>query len=151
MVAKVPAARKIGEMVYNDELFEALSEIILQGGAIDLAVAMPEIKKQLFNYDIYMVSFLDDQEIDNIAKGLAESCSVDSKDLMDRLLALRDSAKVFVDIAVKHNSVRAYIDRTIESDGRMTGISRIKESFSGGAYCIRDLDSITCESFLTLF
>lgn len=151
VVAKVPAARKIGEMVYNDELFEALSEIILQGGAIDLAVAMPEIKKQLFDYDIYMVSFLNDQEIGNIVKGLAESCRVDAKDLTDLLLALRDSAKVFVDIASKHNSVRAYIDRAIELDGKVAGISHIKESFSGGSYCIRNLDSISCESFLALF
>ena len=144
-------ARKVGEMFYNDELLESIAELVLRGSDSDLGSILPEIKKQLFDYDIYMVSFLNDGEVGAIAANVAGLQKVAAKDLTDRLLAVRESAKVFVGIAGKHNSVRAYIDRAIEAEGRETGINRIKAAFLTGEYCIRDVDSATCESFLTLF
>ncbi len=143
--------RKVGEMFYNDELLESLAEMVLRGSDGDLAGMLPEIKKQLFDYDIYMVSFLSDGEIGEIASNVAGLQKVDANDLTARLLAVRESAKVFVGIAGKHNSVRAYIDRAIEADGREAGINRIKAAFLTGEYCIRNVDSATCESFLTIF
>jgi chemotaxis protein histidine kinase CheA len=151
VIVNVPAARKVGEMVYNDELLEAMAEMVLRGSETDLIEALPEIKKQLFGYDIYLVSFLSDGEIAGIAGDVAKLCKADVKDLTDRMLTVREAAKVFVGIAGKHNSVRAYIDRAIEADGKEAGISRVKEAFLAGEYCISDVDSATCESFLMLF
>lgn len=151
VVVKVPEARKVGEMVYNDELLEAMAEMVLRGSEADLTEALPEIRKQLFGYDIYMVSFQTDGEIAGIAGDVAKLCKADAKDLTDRLLTVREAAKVFVGIAGKHNSVRAYIDRAIEADGKEAGISRVREAFLAGEYCIADVDSATCETFLMLF
>lgn len=151
VVVKAPAARKVGEMVYNDELLEAMAEMVLRGGEADLTEALPEIRKQMFGYDIYLVSFLDDGEIAGIAGDVAKLCKADLNDLTDRLLTVREAAKVFVGIAGKHNSVRAYIDGAIEADGKEAGISRVREAFLAGEYCIADVDSATCETFLMLF
>lgn len=144
-------ARKVGEMIYNDELLESMAELVMRNGASDLTAVLPEIKAQLFDYDIYMVSFLNDGEIGEIGSKLAGPGKVDAKDLTARLLTIRDTARVFVGIAGKHNSVRAYIDSAIQADGKEAGISRIKEAFLAGEYCLSDVDSATCESFLVLF
>ena len=145
------APRRVGEMVYNDELLESMAEMILYGSKADLTPALPEIRKQLFDYDIYMVSFLSDGEIGEIGGKAAELSGADAADLTARLLTIRESARAFVTIAGKHNSVRAFIDRAIEADGKEAGISRLKEAFLTGEYCIADVDSATCESFLLLF
>ncbi|WP_048198268.1 hypothetical protein [Methanocella arvoryzae] len=145
------APRRVGEMVYNDELLESMAEMILYGSKADLTPALPEIKKQLFDYDIYMVSFLSDGEIGEIGGKVAELSGADAADLTARLLTIRESARAFVAIACKHNSVRAFIDRAIEADGKEAGISRLKEAFLTGEYCIADVDPATCEGFLMLF
>ncbi|WP_424358683.1 hypothetical protein [Methanocella sp. MCL-LM] len=143
--------RRVGEMVYNDELLESMAEMILSGGKADLTPALPEIKKQLFDYDIYLVSFLSDGEIGEIGAKVAELSKANAKDLTARLLTVRESARAFVGIAVKHNSVRAYIDSVIQAEGREAGLSRVREAFLAGEYCIADVDSATCESFLLSF
>ncbi len=58
-------------MIYNDELFESMAEITLLGKGEVSPAAMPEIKKQLFDFDIYRVSFLNDEEIGDVAKALS--------------------------------------------------------------------------------
>ena len=145
------SARRVGEMVYNDELLESMAEMILGGSKADLTPALPEIKKQLFDYDIYLVSFLSDGEIGEIGAKVAELSKANAKDLMARLLTIRESARAFVGIAGKHNSVRAYIDSVIQAEGREAGLNRVREAFLAGEYCIADVDSATCESFLLSF
>jgi len=141
--AKAVEARKVGEMVYNDELFESLSEAILLSDAAAAAL-LPELKKQLFDYDIYMVSFLSDEELGDIA---AEVSKADAAALKPLLKAIRDNARVFVDIASGHNSVRAYIDRELKAEGK----DKLKLSFIEGEFCLKGAGPETCESFLMLF
>lgn len=143
---KAAEARKVGEMVYNDELFESLSEAVLLGEAAAAAL-LPEVKRQLFDYDIYMVSFLSDEEIEDIANGVSSANGVDAADLKPALMAIRDNARTFVNIANGHNSVRAFIDRTMKSAGK----DELKASFISGEYCLKDVGPETCESFLLLF
>jgi hypothetical protein len=122
-VVNIPdVGRIIGEMVYNDELFESMAEIVLLGKGEVSQAAMPEIKKQLYDFDIYKVSFLTDEEIGDIAKGL--------KVPKPLLLTVRDNAKIFVDIAMKYHSVRAFIDRMIEAEGKTHGIDKLKLVFT---------------------
>jgi hypothetical protein len=122
-VVSVPdVGRIIGEMIYNDELFESMAEIILLGKGEVSPAAMPEIKKELFDFDIYRVSFLTDEEIGDIAKSL--------KVPKPLLLTVRDNAKIFVDIAMKHHSVRAFIDKMIEAEGKTHGIDKLKLVFT---------------------
>lgn len=141
--ARAVAAQKVGEMVYNDELFESLSEAILLGEAATAAL-LPDIKKKLFDYDIYMVSFLSDEDIRDIANEVSKA---DAAAIVPQLEAIRDNARVFVDIASGYNSVRAYIDRALKSDGR----EKLKLSFVEGEYCLKGAGPETCESFLMLF
>ncbi len=141
--AKAVEARKVGEMVYNDELFESLSEAVLLGEAAAAAL-LPDIKKQLFDYDIYMVSFLSDEDIKAIAE---EVSAADAAAIAPLLESIRDNARVFVDIASGHNSVRAYIDRSLKSEGK----DKLKLSFIEGEYCLKGAGPETCESFLMLF
>jgi hypothetical protein len=141
--AKAVEARKVGEMVYNDELFESISEAVLLGGSVDAAL-LPRIKEQLFGYDIYMVSFLDDADIAEIAKDVS---GADAAELEPLLMAIRDNARVFVDIATGYNSVRAFIDRAIKDEG----MDKLKVSFIEGQYCLKGAGPETCESFLILF
>jgi hypothetical protein len=141
--APLREARKVGEMVYNDELFESLSEAVLLSESI-AETLLPNIKEQLFGYDIYMISFLDDDEIGEIADMVASANGVDAKRLKPLLTDIRDNARVFVDIATKHNSVRSFIDKTLDADGK----DRLKVSFVEGQYCLKGAG---CESFLLLF
>jgi len=141
--AKAVEAAESGEMVYNDELFESLSEAILLGDGV-AASLLPEIKKELFDYDIYMVSFLDDGDIDEIAGGVSKA---DAAALKPLLTAIRDNARVFVDIASGYNSVRSFIDRSLKSEGK----DKLKLSFIEGEYCLKGTGPETCESFLMLF
>lgn len=140
---KAVEARKVGEMVYNDELFESLSEAILLGDSATASL-LSEIKKELFDYDIYMVSFLGDADIDEIAEGFSKADAAAIKPL---LTSIRDNARVFVDIASGYNSVRAFIDRSLKSEGK----DKLKLSFIEGEYCLKGAAPDTCESFLMLF
>ncbi len=148
VAVKAPVARKVGEMVYNDELFESLAEAVLLAEA-GMEELLPEVKEQLFDYDIYLTSFLSDDEIGEIAKYLAGNGKgkISEGALKPRLLAIRDHARVFVRIAEEHNSVRAFIDRIIESGGR----DKLKKTFSGGEFHLKGVDPGTFESFLLLF
>ena len=130
-VVKVPEGRKVGDMIYNDELLESMAEIILLGSDGVSPSALPEIKKQLFDYDIYQVSWLTDDEI----IGLAKSLNVPEA----ALLAIRQSAQVFVGIAESHNSVRAFIDKMLEAGEKDT----VRVTLKAAPEC--------CESFLLLF
>ncbi len=122
-VLKVPdVGRAIGEMVYNDELFEAMSEIILLGSGEVSPALMPEIKQQLFDFDIYMTSFLTDDDVRNIAQVL--------KVPEPLLFTVRDNARIFVDIAERHYSVRAFIDKMIEAEGKTHGVNKLKLIFT---------------------
>lgn len=145
---KAAEARKVGEMVYNDELFESLAEAVLLAEA-EMEGLLPEVKGQLFDYDIYLTSFLNDEEIGDIAKYLAGNGKGDiSVDVLKpKLLAIRDHARVFVRIAEEYNSVKAFIDSILESDGR----DKLKMTFSGGKFHLREVDPNTFESFLLLF
>jgi hypothetical protein len=141
----VAAGRKVGDMLYNDELLEALAEIILLGGNGGVTESsLPEIKRQLFDYDVYMVSFLTDEEVGEIARKISPA----DKALRPSLLAIRDNAKLFVDIATKYNSVRAFIDRMIEAEGKAAGFEKLKITFSD-EYPMKE--PACCEQFLLLF
>ncbi|MGA9141642.1 MAG: hypothetical protein WBZ29_15565 [Methanocella sp.] len=130
-VVKVPEGRKVGDMVYNDELLESMAEIILLGSDGISPSALPEIKKQLFDYDIYRVSWLTDEEIGSLAKSL--------KVPEPALLAVRESAQSFVEIATAYNSVRAFIDKMIGTGEKESAKGKLKAA----PEC--------CESFLLLF
>ncbi len=134
-VVKIPEGRKVGDMIYNDELLESMAEIILLGSDGISPPALPEIKNDLFDYDIYMVSFLTDKEIGDIAKKLKVPEAA--------LLEVRDSAKMFVEIATEHNSVRAFIDRVFQAEGKAAGIEKVKDAIKTEPEC--------CERFLLLF
>jgi hypothetical protein len=141
----VAAGRKVGDMLYNDELLEALAEIILLGGNGGVTEAsLPEIKRQLLDYDVYMVSFLTDEELGEIARKISPA----NKALLPSLLAIRDNARLFVDIAMKYNSVRAFIDRMIEAEGKAAGFEKLKITFSD-EYPMKE--PACCEQFLLLF
>jgi hypothetical protein len=140
-VVNIPdVGRVIGEMLYNDELFESMAEITLLGKGEVSPAAMPEVKKQLFDFDIYRVSFLTDEEIGDMAKGL--------KVPKPLLLTVRDNAKIFVDIAMKHHSVRAFIDKMIEAEGKTHGINKLKLVFTDELN-VREPEHV--ERFLLLF
>jgi len=134
-VVKIPEGRIVGDMMYNDELLESMAEIILLGSDGISPSALPEIKKQLFDYDIYMVSWLTDEEIGSLANSL--------KVPEPALLAVRESAQIFVDIATTYNSVRAFIDKMIDTEGKDAGREKVKGKFKAAPEC--------CESFLLLF
>lgn len=138
--ANAVAARRVGEMVYNDELLESISEAVLLGEAA-LESLLPDIKNRLFDYDIYMVSFLEDEELDEIARAVSAEDAAAVRPMLD---AIRENARTFVDIATGHNSVRAYIDRALRSD-------RGDTLFIEGEYCLKGASPETCRSFLTLF
>jgi len=148
VAAKAPEVRKVGEMVYNDELLESLAEAVLLAEA-EMEGLLPEVKGQLFDYDIYLVSFLSDEEIGEIAKYIAGSGkgNLSEDALKPKLLAIRDNARIFVRIAEEYNSVKAFIDRIIESEGR----DKLKQTFGGGEFYLREIDPNTFESFLLLF
>lgn len=143
--AKAMDARKVGEMVYNDELFESLAETVLLAEA-EMEGLLPEVKGQLFDYDIYLVSFLDDDEIGEIAEYLAGDgkSAVSADALKPKLLAIRDNARIFVALAAEFNSVRAFIDSMIKADDR-DGLS---EKFNGN---LKGVHPETFESFILLF
>jgi hypothetical protein len=143
---KAAEARKVGEMVYNDELLESLSEAVLLAEA-EMAAQLPAIKDQLFDYDIYFVSQLTDEDIAGIAKDIAKESGVAEDAAMAKLAAIRDNARVFVNIAETHYSVRAFIDGMIAAEGR----EKLKGTLVSGKFCLKDVGPETCESFLLLF
>ncbi len=148
VAAKAPDARKVGEMVYNDELFESLAEAVLLAEA-GMEGLLPEVKGQLYDYDIYLVSFLSDDEIGEVAKYIAGDGKGDLSEeaLKPKLLAIRDNARIFVRIAEEYNSVKAFIDRMIGSEGK----DKLKGALVSGEFCLKGVGPETCESFLLLF
>ncbi len=147
VAAKAPEARKVGEMVYNDELFESLAEAVLLAEA-GMEGLLPEVKGQLYDYDIYLVSFLSDGEIGEVAKYIAGNGKGDlSEDaLKPKLLAIRDNARTFVRIAEEYNSVKAFIDRMAGSEGK----DKLKGALVSGEFCLKGVGPETCESCLLL-
>ena len=133
--------RKIGDMLYNDELLEALAEIVLLGKGGVSEDSLPEIKRQLFDYDIYMVSFLTDEEIGAIAIGLGNEA------LKPLLIAIRDNARLFVSIAANYNSVRAFIDRMIEAES----LEKLKAALTEGELQLSEVGPEHVERYLLLF
>jgi 3-methyladenine DNA glycosylase Tag len=143
-------------LIYNDELLEMLSESILLGtkpGAAYLA-ALPEIKKALFEYDIYMLSFLSDEDIDRLADAIKSKeyagGRITDKKLKTKLLAIRDNAKTFVDIATKYNSVRAFIDRSLSQGDKEEAMAMLIGVFTdnGSEYKLKQVGAISCKKFL---
>jgi hypothetical protein len=146
--AKAAGARKVGDMVYNDELFESLAEAVLLAEA-EMEGLLPDVKGQLFDYDIYLVSFLSDGEIGEIAEYIAGigKGNLSEDALKPKLLAIRDNARTFVRIAEEYNSVKAFIDRIIEAEGR----DKLKRTLVSGEFCLKGVGPETCDSFLLLF
>jgi 3-methyladenine DNA glycosylase Tag len=105
----------------------------------------------LFDYDIYTLSFMSDEDVEELYKTIKENGlkSTDKK-LKDKLLAIRDNARVFVAIAEHHNSVRAYIDRIGANDD---GLAALTAEFTGDGceYRLRLVGPVTCKKFLNQF
>lgn len=142
-------------LVYNDELLESLATIILLGsrpGAKNIE-AMPYLKKMLYDYDIYMLSFMSDEDVEDIAKSARENgingIRLTDKKLKEKLTAIRDNARVFVNIAIRYNSVRAYIDRTIGPDPE-AGKAALEVAFTGAAseYKLKLVGAAACKKLL---
>jgi hypothetical protein len=139
--------------IYNDEVLESLATMILAGSrpSAKTVETLPTLKKMLFDYDIYTLSFLSDEDVEELYKTIKENGlqSTDKK-LKDKLLAIRDNAKVFVAIAERYNSVRAFIDGTCaEGDG----LAKLTAEFTGDGcdYKLRLVGPATCKKFLTQF
>lgn len=141
-------------LIYNDELLESLATIILLGSkpSAKYAEALPHLKKVLYDYDIYMLSFMSDEDVEELYKTIKENgvggVTLTDKKLKDKLFAIRDNAKVFVSIAEKFNSVRAYIDKSLANDGE--GLTELTAAFSdaGSEYKLKQVGAIACKKFL---
>ena len=140
-------------LIYNDELLESLATIILAGSrpSAKTVEALPLLKKMLFDYDIYTLSFMSDEDVEELYKTIKENGlrSTDKK-LKDKLLAIRDNAKVFVAIAEQHNSVRAFIDRRRANDDGLTTLTA-EFTDDGCEYRLRLVGPVTCKKFLNQF
>lgn len=146
------------ELIYNDELLESLSTIILLGAkpGQSYVQALPEIRKALFDYDIYMVSFMTDEDVEKLCGTLTEDgingIKIADKKLMTKLIAIRDNARTFVNIASAHNSVRAYIDRSLAGENREECLAELIGSLTdaGSDYKLKQVGSAACKKFLDM-
>lgn len=146
-------------LIYNDELLEELSGIILLGSKPGAAytAALPGFKKILNDYDIYAVSFMSDADIEKLAKEVAEKglngSKITDKKLKEKLLAIRDNARTFIRIADQHCSVRGYIDRTLTAEGREEGMIKLTGELtdSGSDYKLKQVGATACKKFLCKF
>ncbi|HEY3421659.1 MAG TPA: hypothetical protein VGK13_00775, partial [Methanocellaceae archaeon] len=52
--------------IYNDEVLESLATMILAGSrpSAKTVETLPTLKKMLFDYDIYTLSFLSDEDVE---------------------------------------------------------------------------------------
>jgi hypothetical protein len=141
-------------LIYNDELMESLASIILLGSkpSAKSIETLPHMKKMLYDYDIYMLSFLSDEDIEELAKKIKEEgingTTVTDKKLKEKITAIRDNARVFVKIASTFNSVRAYIDKTCSKGD--SGIEILEETFTGAGseYKLKLVGAAACKKFL---
>lgn len=148
-----------GELIYNDELLEALSTIILLGNKPGAAYvsALPEIKRLLYDYDIYRISFMSDGDVEKLYKSIANigvnGARITDKKLKTKLMAIRDNARVFVEIASEYNSVRGYIDKTIAKEGREKGLAILTDMLSGtgSRFKLKQVGAAACNKFLSNF
>jgi hypothetical protein len=140
--------------IYNDELMESLAAIILLGSkpSAKSIETLPHLKKMLYDYDIYMLSFLSDEDIEELVKTIKENgvngTTVTDKKLKEKITAIRDNARVFVNIASAYNSVRAYIDKVCA--GGDSGIEVLEETFTGtgSEYKLKLVGAAACKKFL---
>jgi len=103
--AKAVEARKVGEMVYNDELFESLSEAILLGRRrCGLAASGDKERAVRLRYLHGVIPRRRGHRRDR--RGSLEGGRGGAEAL---LTAIRDNARVFVDIASGYNSVRSFM------------------------------------------
>ncbi|AFD01231.1 hypothetical protein Mtc_2506 [Methanocella conradii HZ254] len=139
-------------LIYNDDLLECVATIILLGSrpGAKSAEALPRLKKILYDYDIYMLSSMSDEDVEGLAKTIREN-GVDGIKLADRklkekLMAIRDNARVFVSIASEHNSVRAYIDKIMKD----SGAGALEEAFTSpdSKYKLRLFGAAACKKLL---
>ncbi len=139
-------------LIYNDDLLECVATIILLGSrpGVGKAKALPGLKKILYDYDIYMLSSLSDEDVEELAKTIGEN-GVDGvrladKRLKDKLMAIRDNARVFVSIASEHNSVRAYIDKIMKD----SGTEAVEEAFTSpdSRYKLKLFGAAACKKLL---
>ncbi|MCD1294655.1 hypothetical protein CUJ83_06535 [Methanocella sp. CWC-04] len=145
--------------IYNDELLEFLSTQILLGARPGAAyqAALPEIKKMLFDFDIYMVSFLSDEDVGKLEKEIKgkdfDGKTITDKKLNTKLMAIRDNARTFVNIASKYNSVCAYVNNVLCSGDRAQDMEPLMSAFTDdeSEYRLKQVGSATCKKFLSLF
>jgi 3-methyladenine DNA glycosylase Tag len=143
-----------GGLIYNDELMESLATIILLGSkpSAKTSETLPHLKKMLYDYDIYMLSFLSDEDIEELVKTIKENgvngTAVTDRKLKEKITAIRDNARVFVAIATAYNSVRAYIDKACAD--RESGMVTLEETFTGAGseYKLKLVGSAACKKFL---
>ena len=147
-----PAGGRQQGLIYNDDLLECVATIILLGSrpGAKSAEALPGLKKILYDYDIYMISSMSDEDVEELAKTIGEN-GVDGirladKRLKDKLMAIRDNARVFVGIASEHNSVRAYIDKVMKD----SGAEALEEAFTSpdSKHKLRLFGAAACKKLL---
>ena len=151
-------AETVGEdfsnlLVYNDDVMESLATIILLGSrpSAKAVEELPELKKALFDYNIYMLSFLSDEDVEELYRSIKKNgFRATDKKLKEKLFALRDNASVFVAIAEKHNSVRAFIDKARAGED---GLAVLTAEFTGKhcEYPLKLLGPVACKKFLSQF
>ena len=141
-------------LVYNDDVLESLAAIILLGSrpSAKSAGELPGLKKVLYDYDIYMLSFQSDKDVEALCKTIQKNgLRPTDKKLKEKLLAIRDNARTFVSIAESHNSVRAFIDKT--RGGGDDGLVVLTAAFTGKKceYPLKLLGPAACKKFLSQF
>jgi len=140
-------------LIYNDEVLESLATIILAGSrpSAKTVEALPLLKTMLYDYDIYTISFMSDEDVEELYKKTRENGlkSTDKK-LKDKLIAIRDNARIFVAIADRHNSFRAFVDKVMESGD---GLAALTAEFTGDGceYPLKMLGPAACKKFLKQF
>ncbi len=143
-------------LIYNDEVLESLATIILLGSkpSAKNVEALPHLKKMLYDFDIYLLSFMSDEDVEELYKTIKENgvngVKLTDRKLKDQLFAIRDNARLFMSIAGKYNSVRAFIDRTV-AEGN--GQAALLEAFAtdGCEYQLRQVGITACKKFLKQF
>jgi 3-methyladenine DNA glycosylase Tag len=140
-------------LIYNDEVLESLATMILAGNkpSAKTVETLPMLKEMLFDYDIYTLSFLSDEDVEELYKTIMENgLKPTDKKLKDKLFAIRDNARVFMAIAERHNSVRAFIDGICAGGD---GLATLTAEFTGDGrdYRLRLVGPVTCKKFLTQF
>lgn len=150
------ASPAMKSLIYNDEVLESLATIILLGSKPNVknTEALPQIKKMLYDFDIYMLSFMSDEDVEELYKTIRENgvngVKLTDRKLKDKLFAIRDNARLFVSIAEKHNSVRAFIDRTMaEGNGQAALVAAF--GADGCEYQLRQVGITACKKFLKQF